>query len=373
MNIQMVDLRGQYEKIQSEIDTAINSTLDSCRFVRGVEIEDFEHALAGYLGVRHVIAVGSGTDALTLAYLALGLQPGDEVIVPDFTFVAAAEAAALLHLRPVLVDCDYDTMTISPDAIRRAVSPHTRAIVPVHLFGHNADMDAIMAIAREHNLAVVEDAAQSLGSFHISSDGSQHQSGTMGHIGCTSFFPTKNLGCYGDGGALFTDDDRLAATIRSLANHGMTIRYRYDHIGVNSRLDTIQAAILLAKLPHLDDYIAARQHAASCYNALLASDHRFLLPAATHYSTHSYHQYTLRCTGIDRDTLRRHLTSAGIPTMIYYPQPLHTQPVYHDTLRPESDFPNSNALAHQVLSLPMHTELTEEQILYITDRIKQFN
>lgn len=368
----MVDLRGQYEGLRSEIDAAMGRVMESCSFVRGAEIEEFERVFAAYMGVRHVVAVANGTDALMLAYMSLGLQPGDEVVVPDFTFVATAEAAAHLRLKPVLADVNRDTMTVDPESVRRAITPRTRAIAPVHLFGQNADMDAILAIAREHGLYVVEDAAQSVGSVHIDAGGRRRCSGTVGTVGCTSFFPSKNLGCYGDGGAVLTDDDGMAERVRSLANHGMTERYRYERVGVNSRLDTIQAAVLLAKLPHLDEYIAARRSAAIRYTEALADDGRFVLPVTAGYTTHAFHQYTIRCTGVDRDALRRHLAEAGVPTMVYYPVPLHRHRVYGGVGGGADNFAVADRLAGEVLSLPMHTELDDEQIGYITDRIKDF-
>ncbi len=360
--IEMCDLHGQYSDIKDEIDRAISEVLSSCRFIRGESVAAFEQELAKYLGVRNVIGVGNGTDALQIALMSLGLHPGDEVITPTFTFIATAEVVALLRLKPVVVDVDYDTMTVTAEAIERAITPRTRAIVPVHLFGQNADMEGILDVARCHGIPVIEDACQSLGSSYTFSNGNTRKSGTMGTIGCTSFFPSKNLGCYGDGGALFTDDDTLAARIRMIANHGMSIRYHHDMVGVNSRLDTIQASVLRVKLPHLDEYVAARQRAAQAYCKALKGNSNILLPTVNPKSTHSFHQFTLRCTGISRDALKADLAQAGIPSMIYYPIPLHRQKAYLT----EGEFPNADLLASQVLSIPMHTSLTSSVINTIT-------
>lgn len=367
--IEMVDLRGQYEKIKSAVDAGIQEVIDTTQFVKGGKVKEFERQLADYLGVKHVIAVGNGTDALQIALMALGLKPGDEVITPTFTFIATAEVVALLGLTPVVVDVDYDTMCVTAEAIERAITPKTKAIVPVHLFGQNADMEGILAVAKKHNLYVVEDACQSMGSHYTFSDGRVAASGTMGNIGCTSFFPSKNLGCYGDGGALFTDDDELAQRIRVIANHGMEVRYHHDVVGVNSRLDSIQAAVLLAKLPHLDEYIEARQRAAEYYTEALKGDERFLTPEVGRGTTHAFHQYTLRCVGVDRDALREQLASKGVPAMVYYPIPLHQQKAYQDPRYKAGDFPVAEQLAREVLSLPMHTELDPEQLEYIVDII----
>lgn len=366
--LEMCDLHGQYNDIKEEIDRAISEVLSSCHFIRGEAVAAFEQELAAYLGIRNVIAVGNGTDALQIALMSLGLQPGDEVITPTFTFIATAEVVALLHLKPVVIDVDCDTMTITAEAVERAITPRTRAIVPVHLFGQNADMEGILDVARRHDIPVIEDACQSLGSSYTFSDGTTRKSGTMGTIGCTSFFPSKNLGCYGDGGALFTDDDNLAARIRMIANHGMSVRYHHDMVGVNSRLDTIQAAILRVKLPHLDQYVAARQNAAKAYCEALRGNQRILLPAVNPQSTHSYHQFTLRCTAISRDMLKAHLAEAGIPSMIYYPIPLHRQKAYLTA----GSFPNADLLASQVLSLPMHTSLTPSIISRVTSAINDY-
>ena len=365
----MVDLQTQYQHIKEDIDHGIQAVIDSASFIKGPAVNSFQEHLAVYTGAKHVIPVGNGTDALQIALMALGLQPGDEVITPTFTFIATAEVVALLGLKPVVVDVDWDTMNISVDAIRKAITPRTKVIVPVHLFGQCADMDAILAIAREHNLYVVEDSCQAIGAKYSHADGSVRQATTIGHIGCTSFFPSKNLGCYGDGGAIFTNDDMLADKMRAIANHGMVIRYHHDSVGVNSRLDSIQAAVLDAKLPHLDEYITSRQYAASYYDKAFANHPNILIPAREAKSTHVFHQYTLRLVNVNRDTLREALAEKGIPSMIYYPIPLHLQKAYRDPRYKAGDFPIAEKLAACVLSLPMHTELDEEQLAYITQSV----
>ena len=367
--IQMVDLQRQYRKIKPEIDAAIQAVIDSAAFVKGAQVEQFARHLEAYTGAKHVIPVANGTEALQIALMALGLKPGDEVITPTFTFIATAEVVALLGLTPVVVDVDWGTMNMSVKAVRKAITKKTKAIVPVHLFGQCADIEPLLALAREHNLYVVEDSAQAIGARYTFSDGHTAQAGTMGDIGCTSFFPSKNLGCYGDGGAIFTNDDELAQKIRVIANHGMTIRYHHDLIGVNSRLDTIQAAILDTKLPHLDDYIAARQRAADYYDRAFAGCDKILVPERSKNSTHVFHQYTLRIVGADRDALREALTQAGVPAMIYYPIPLHLQKAYQDPRYKQGDFPVAERLASCVLSLPMHTELDDEQLAFITEQV----
>lgn len=364
--IQMVDLQGQYQKIKHEIDCGIQEVLDSATFVKGGVVSSFEQHLASYTGAKHVIPVGNGTDALQIALMALGLQPGDEVLTPTFTFIATAEVVALLGLKPVLVDVDWDTMNISLDAARRAITDKTKAIVPVHLFGQCAEMEGLLALAKEKGLYVVEDACQAIGSVYRFSDGSEKQAGTMGDVGCTSFFPSKNLGCYGDGGAIFTNDDILASKMRAIANHGMVVRYYHEMVGVNSRLDSIQAAVLDVKLKYLDEYIVARQEAAAYYDDAFAGNDKILIPVRQANSTHVYHQYTLRLRGVDRDVLRAKLGDKGIPAMVYYPVPLHMQKAYRDERYAEGDFPVAECLAGCVLSLPMHTELDEEQLAYIT-------
>ena len=367
--LQMVDLQRQYQKIKPEMDAAIQAVIDSAAFVKGAQVEQFARNLEAYTGAKHVIPVANGTEALQIALMALGLRPGDEVITPTFTFIATAEVVALLGLTPVVVDVEWGTMNMSVEAVRKAITPRTKAIVPVHLFGQCADMEPLLNLAREHHLYVVEDTAQAIGARYTFSDGRTAQAGTMGEIGCTSFFPSKNLGCYGDGGALFTNDDTLAETIRVIANHGMKVRYHHDMIGVNSRLDTIQAAILDTKLPHLDEYIAARQAAADYYDRAFAGNEHILTPERAANSTHVFHQYTLRLVGVDRDQVRARLTEAKVPAMIYYPIPLHLQKAYQDPRYKAGDFPVAEKLAACVLSLPMHTELDDEQLAYITQQV----
>ncbi len=367
--LQMVDLQRQYQKIKPEMDAAIQAVIDSAAFVKGAQVELFARNLEAYTGAKHVIPVANGTEALQIALMSLGLRPGDEVITPTFTFIATAEVVALLGLTPVVVDVEWGTMNMSVEAVRKAITPRTKAIVPVHLFGQCADMEPLLNLAREHHLYVVEDTAQAIGARYTFSDGRTAQAGTMGEIGCTSFFPSKNLGCYGDGGALFTNDDTLAETIRVIANHGMKVRYHHDMIGVNSRLDTIQAAILDTKLPHLDEYIAARQAAADYYDRAFAGNEHILTPQRAAYSTHVFHQYTLRLVGVDRDQVRARLTEAKVPAMIYYPIPLHLQKAYQDPRYKAGDFPVAEKLAACVLSLPMHTELDDEQLAYITEQV----
>lgn len=370
--IQMVDLQTQYLQIKQDIDRGIQEVIDSAAFIKGPKVSEFQQHLEAYTGAKHVIPVGNGTDALQIALMALGLKPGDEVITPTFTFIATAEVVALLGLTPVVVDVDWATMNISVDAIRRAITPRTKAIVPVHLFGQCADMEAILELAREHNLYIVEDACQAIGAKYTFSDGHTLQAGTMGNIGCTSFFPSKNLGCYGDGGAIFTSNDDLAAKMRAIANHGCFVRYHHDFVGVNSRLDSIQAAVLDAKLPHLNEYIAARQAAAAYYDHAFSGNKHILVPEHEPQSTHVYHQYTLRLIDVDRDALKAHLQEKGIPAMVYYPVPLHMQKAYQDPRYKEGDFPVAERLAACVLSLPMHTCLDEEQLKYITDSVLEW-
>ena len=361
----MVDLHSQYLKIKNEVDSGIASVIESSSFVKGDKVAEFQRHLETYLGVKHVIPVANGTDALQIALMTLGLRPGDEVITPTFTFIATAEVVALLGLTPVLVDVDEDTFCIDIQALERAITPKTKAIVPVHLFGQNADMESIMKIAKKHNLYVVEDACQSMGSRYIFGNGNRQHSGTIGDIGCTSFFPSKNLGCYGDGGALFTNNSELAEHISIIANHGMKVRYHHDAIGVNSRLDSIQAAVLDAKLPHLEEYIANRQRAAAYYNKRFACNSSIKTPIAASYSTHSFHQYTLRLEGIDRKKLIDEMAQKGIPMMIYYPIPIHLQTAYKNLSYKQYDLPIAEKLSCTVCSLPMHTELDDEQLDYI--------
>ncbi len=367
--IQMVDLQTQYQRIKKEIDAGIEEVINSAAFIKGPKVAEFQAHLEQYTGAKHVINVGNGTDALQIALMGLGLQPGDEVITPTFTFIATAEVVALLGLTPVVVDVDWNTMNMDIESVRRAITPKTKAIVPVHLFGQCADMESIMALAEEHHLYVVEDACQAIGAQYTFSNGKTKQAGTIGHIGCTSFFPSKNLGCYGDGGAIFTNDDALDAKMRAIANHGMVVRYHHDMIGVNSRLDSIQAAVLDAKLPHLDEFIAARQKAAAYYDQAFGNNDKLLIPGRQEHSTHVFHQYTLRVVGADRDRLREGLAERGIPAMIYYPVPLHQQKAYLDPRYKDGDFPVAEKLAACVLSLPMHTELDEEQLAFITSSV----
>jgi dTDP-4-amino-4,6-dideoxygalactose transaminase len=370
--INMVDLKSQYEKIKGEIDTAIHEVIDSTAFINGPAVQQFQKDLESYLGVKHVIPCGNGTDALQVSMMALGLKPGDEVITTSFTFIATAEVIALLGLTPIVVDVDPETFNIDPAAIERAITPKTKAIVPVHLFGQCADMDAIMALAEKHNLYVIEDACQAIGADYIFKDGSKKKAGTIAHMGCTSFFPSKNLGCYGDGGAIFTNDDELAKQLRVVVNHGMTVRYYHDYVGVNSRLDSIQAAILKVKLPHLDAYCAARSSAAAYYSKAFANNPKIKTPVHFKNSTHVFHQYTLVLDGVDRAGLIEYLGSKGIPAMIYYPVPLHMQKAYLDPRYKEGDFPATEHLCKHVVSLPMHTELDEEQLALITTSVLEY-
>lgn len=368
----MVDLQGQYEKIKPEIDKAIQEVITSTAFINGPAVRDFQADLEKYLGVKHVIPCANGTDALQVAMMGLGLKPGDEVITTSFTFIATAEVIALLGLTPVLVDVDPDTFNIDPAAIRKAITPKTKAIVPVHLFGQSADMEEIMQIAKEHNLFVIEDTCQAIGSDYIFSDGTSKKAGAIGHVAGMSFFPSKNLGCYGDGGAIFTNDDDLAKMLRSVVNHGMTVRYYHDHIGVNSRLDSIQAAVLKVKLQYLDEYIKARQAAADYYDKAFANHPNLKTPVKAKNSTHVYHQYTLVTNDLDRDELQKFLANKNIPAMIYYPVPMHMQKAYQDPRYKEGDFPVTEFLAKHVISLPMHTEMDEEQLQFITSSILEF-
>ena len=371
-NIQMVDLKNQYRKIKEDIDKAIIDVVESTAFIRGPQVKEFQQNLEKYLDVKHVIPCANGTDALQIALMALGLKPGDEVITSDFTFAATVEVIGLLQLKPVLVDVDPDTFCIDVDKMKAAITPKTRAIVPVHLFGQCANMEEIMNIANEHNLFVVEDNAQAIGAEYTFSDGTVKKAGTIGSIGTTSFFPSKNLGCYGDGGALFTNDDKLAEICNSIVNHGMGERYYYERLGVNSRLDTIQAAVLDIKLKELDNYSAARNRAAAYYDEAFADVAEIKTPVRNPKSTHVFHQYTLVGCGINHFELQAYLKERGIPCMIYYPVPLHTQEAYKTEEMKDEDFEVTNALCKSVFSLPMHTELKEEELKYITDTVKEF-
>jgi dTDP-4-amino-4,6-dideoxygalactose transaminase len=370
--IQMVDLKAQYEKIGSEIDSAIKSVLETTAFIKGPEVKLFEEELREYMGVRHVVSCANGTDALHLAMMVLGLKPGDEVITTNFTFIATVEVVALLGLKPVIVEPEPGSFNISVEAIQKAITPGTKAIVPVHLFGQCADMESIMTIARENNLYVIEDAAQATGADFFFKNGTVKKAGTIGHIGTTSFFPSKNLGCYGDGGALYTNDDTYAKKLRSIANHGMKERYHYNDIGVNSRLDTIQAAILRVKLRYLSKFNAARRVAADTYDRAFEGCKSIIIPERSGYSSHIFHQYTIRVKNGKRDELRKFLDSQNIPSMIYYPGPLHMQEAYGYLGYSANDFPVTSTLCKEVLSLPMHPDLEKEQLDYITLRILEF-
>jgi UDP-2-acetamido-2-deoxy-ribo-hexuluronate aminotransferase len=370
--IQMVDLKSQYEKIKPEVDAAIQNVLTNTAFINGPEVKAFQTELEHYLGVKHVIPCANGTDALQIAMMALDLKPGDEVITADFTYVATAEVIALLGLKPVLVDVIPNTFDIDVVAIEKAITAKTKAIVPVHLFGQCANMEAIMTLAKKHNLYVIEDNAQAIGADYFYADGKTKKAGTIGTVGCTSFFPSKNLGCYGDGGALFTNDDALAAKIRMIANHGQSVQYVHDSIGVNSRLDSIQAAILRIKLRGLDNYAKARNKAASHYDKAFANNPKIKIPARAKYSNHVFHQYTVQLNGVDRNALRDFLASKDIPAMIYYPIPLHLQKAYLDPRYKAGDFPVTEKLCASVMSFPMHTELDEETLKYITDSVLEF-
>lgn len=378
--IQMVDLKGQYNKIKAEVDASIEEVLDSTAYINGPKVHEFQKHLETYLNVKHVIPCANGTDALQIAMMGLGLQPGDEVITADFTFAATVEVIALLQLTPVLVDVDPVTFNIDVNAVEKAITPKTKAIVPVHLFGQCANMEAIMEIATRHNLYVIEDNAQAIGASYTYNNGKKAKAGTIGHVASTSFFPSKNLGCYGDGGAIFTNDDELAHIIRGIVNHGMYVRYHHDVVGVNSRLDSIQAAILDIKLKHLDQYNKARQQAARAYNKAFAGQKNIITPTGNRNCAgicdtcdcHVFHQYTLRVLNIDRDALVQHLNDNGIPCGVYYPIPLHLQKAYKDSRYKEEDFKVTNQLVKEVISLPMHTELDDEQIEFITSTVINF-
>ncbi len=368
----MVDLIGQYQKIQDEVDQAVLDVIRSSAYINGPEVKEFQKDLESYLSVKHVIPCANGTDALQVAMMGLGLKPGDEVITATFTFVATAEVIALLGLTPVLVDVDEDTFMIDPDELRSAITPKTKAIVPVHLFGQCANMEEIMTIAEEHNLFVIEDTAQAIGADYIFKDGSRKKAGTIGNVGSTSFFPSKNLGCFGDGGAIFTNDDELAKQIRIIANHGMEVRYYHDKIGVNSRLDSIQAAVLRRKLPHLDEYCNQRRSAADFYDEAFKDEPRIITPLRSKHSTHVFHQYTLKLDGVDRNAMQEYCQSKGVPAMIYYPVALHMQKAYQDDRYVVGRFPVAESLVNRVISLPMHTELSENQLNFITQTVKEF-
>lgn len=368
----MVDLKSQYLNIKTEIDQAIHGVLESTAYINGSEVKVFQSALERYLDVKHVIPCGNGTDALQIAMMALDLKPGDEVITADFTFVATVEVIGLLGLTPVLVDVYPDTFTIDIEAIEKAITPKTKAIVPVHLFGQSADMEAILKIAKKYHLYVIEDTAQATGAEFKFSDGSIKKTGTIGDVGTTSFFPSKNLGCYGDGGAIFTNDDQLAIKLRSIVNHGMTVRYHHDHVGVNSRLDTIQAAILSVKLKYLDTYNQKRRAVADYYDQAFKNCESLIIPARFEKSNHIFHQYTLVLKNTDRVALQNFLDEKGISSAVYYPVPMHLQKAYQDSRYKAGDFPVTELLSQSVLSLPIHTEMNEEILSFITQSILEF-
>lgn len=369
--IQMVDLQSQYQKIKNEVDEKVLNVMQSAQFINGPEVQNFQKELEQYLGVKHVIPCANGTDALQIALMALDLQPGDEVITADFTFAATVEVVHLLKLKSVLVDVDYDTFNIDIEKLKAAITPKTKAIIPVHLFGQCANMEAVLEVAKEHNLFVVEDNCQGIGADFTFSDGTVKKSGTMGTIGTTSFFPSKNLGCYGDGGAIFTNDDELAYKMRGIVNHGMYKRYYHDEVGVNSRLDSVQAAVLRVKLPLLDSYNASRRSAADYYDKAFANHRNILTPKRVENSTHVFHQYTLRILNGKRNELQAFLAEKEIPAMIYYPVALRKQKAYYQESN-DADFVNTDKLLDQVISLPMHTELEEEQLKFITDSVLEF-
>ncbi len=370
--IQMVDLQSQYQKIKSTVDKEIEEVLNSSAYINGPKVHAFQKDLENYLDVKHVIPCANGTDALQIAMMGLGLQPGDEVITVDFTFAATVEVIALLNLKPVLIDVEEATFNIDIESLKKAITPKTKAIVPVHLFGQCANMEAVMEIASEHNLFVIEDTAQAIGADYTFADGKKKKAGTIGHVGTTSFFPSKNLGCYGDGGAIFTNDDELAHTIRGMVNHGMYKRYYHDVVGVNSRLDSIQAGILSVKLKELDTYCDARRAAAAAYSKAFENCEHIITPVISDFTTHVFHQYTLQITNGKRNELHQHLLDNNIPNAIYYPVPLHAQKAYQDERYNEEDFKVTNRLIDTVISLPMHTELDDEQISHITSMVLDF-
>ncbi len=367
--IQMVDTKTQYHKIKPAVDQAIMEVMESTAFINGKAVQDFAAALSSYLGVKHTIPCANGTDALQIAMMALGLQPGDEVITPSFTYIATTEVIALLKLTPVFVEVDPKTFCVEPAAIEKAITPRTKAIVPVHLYGQAAPMERIMEIAKKNGLYVIEDNAQAIGCDYIFDNGSRKKTGTIGHIGATSFYPSKNLGAFGDGGAIFTNDDELATRMKMIANHGQSRQYYHDVVGCNSRLDSIQAAILGIKLKHLDEYARARQQAAAFYDQAFAGHPAITTPAPAAYSSHVYHQYTILLEGVDREGLKKYLAEKGIPAMIYYPVPGHRQKMFEQFNVASLDLPVTDWLTQRVISLPIHTELDEEQLAYITTHV----
>lgn len=362
----MVDLKRQYNKIKPEIDTAIQHVIDSTAFIGGSDVHHLAAELATYVGVKHVIPCANGTDALQIALMALGLQPGDEVITPSFTYIATVEVVALLRLTPVFVDVDPETFTMDIESVRKAITPKTKAIIPVHLYGQCADMEPLMALAAEHNIPLIEDNAQAIGGSYTFSDGRTVKTGSMGLISCTSFFPSKNLGCYGDGGAIFTNDDAMAERLKMIANHGQKVKYFHEMVGCNSRLDTIQAAVLRVKLRHLDEYCDARRAAADYYDRAFAGNPRITTPVRAANARHVFHQYTLKLNGVDRDTVQSELAARGIPSMIYYPVPSHKQEMLREYGTASNVLPVTDMLNKCVISLPIHTELSEEELSYIT-------
>ena len=372
-NIQMVDLKSQYENIKLEIDQGIQEVIDQTAFINGPQVKNFAKSLSTYLGVTHVVPCANGTDALQIALMALGLAPGDEVIVPAFTYVATAEVIGLLKLKPVLTEVDPNTFMITAAEIKRVITPKCKAVVPVHLFGQCAPMEEILQVAQEHNLYVIEDTAQAIGAMYTFSDGRTAHAGTMGHIGCTSFFPSKNLGCYGDGGAMYTNDAELGQRLQVIANHGQAKKYHHSVIGCNSRLDTIQAAVLNVKLQHLDNYSQARNRVADAYDAAFKDISWIKTPVRVSNSTHVYHQYTIQLVDAsDRDLLKAHLQEQGVPSMVYYPVSLHLQEAFRTSEFGEGDFPICEDLCTRVLSLPIHTEMDKETLSYIIESVKSF-
>ncbi|MBV9986511.1 MAG: DegT/DnrJ/EryC1/StrS family aminotransferase [Chitinophagaceae bacterium] len=370
--IQMVDTKQQYLAIKEEVDAAIQEVLDSTAYINGKAVQDFALQLSEYLNVRNVIPCANGTDALQIAMMALGLKPGDEVITPSFTYIATTEVVALLGLKPVFVEVDPGTFCMDPASLRAAITPRTRAIVPVHLYGHAAPMQEIMQIAAEHGLYVIEDNAQAIGCNYSFQDGSTKKTGTIGHVGTTSFYPSKNLGAYGDGGAILTNDDELALKLRMTANHGQRKKYYHEIVGCNSRLDSVQAAVLSVKLKRLDEYNAARRQVAAAYDTAFAGNNRIITPKVAPYCDHVYHQYTLVLEGVDRDGLGQYLTENKIPFMVYYPVPGHRQPVFDSFGLPPYDLKTTDWLTERVISLPVHTEMDNEQLSFITGRVLNF-
>jgi len=370
--LQMVDTKTQYHKIKQEVDAAVISVLESSQFIGGKVVNDFADNLATYHKSKHVIPCANGTDALQIAMMALGLQPGDEVITPSFTYIATVEVAALLNIKPIFVEVDPKTFCIDPAVIEKAITPKTKAIIPVHLYGHAADMEPIMEIAARHNLFVIEDNAQGIGNVYAFADGTQKKTGTIGHIGCTSFYPSKNLGAYGDGGAMFTDDDALADKLKMIASHGQSKRYYHDVVGCNSRLDALQAAILDIKLKHLDEYIDARRKAADFYDTAFAGNEKITVPFRAENNKHVFHQYTITLNGVDRDGLNQFLADNGVPSMIYYPVPAHRQKMFDAFGGSEYKLDVTDWLTERVISLPIHTELDEEQQQFIVNKVLEF-